>query len=170
MRNKIYLISEDTLKTYSLIGDNLDGKYLANSLQLAQDVDLANLLGKALYDKILNLVDTDEIGLPANANYKYLLDNYIQDYLIWQTMSTVQVSINWKFSNSGVYQNQDDKKVAIEYQAGKNLASQYEKYANAYATKMKDYLMKNVSKYPEYCKCKDYEEALDVNLCGIYFD
>lgn len=168
--NKVYLISEDTLKTYSLINDNTDGKYLTNALQLAQDVDLCNLLGTALYNKIISLVENGSITDSSNKDYKFLLDKYIQDYLIWQTMSTAQISINWKFSNSGTYQNQDDKKSAIEYANGKNLANQYEKYANAYATKMSDYLLSNISKYPEYCKCENYEHALDAPLCSIFLE
>lgn len=166
MKQKVFLISEDTLKSYSLINENLDGKYLSNALQIAQEVDLQNAIGKALYTKIINLVADGSIA--TDTNYKYLLDNYIQDYLIWQTMSHVQVSVNYKISNSGTYNNTDERKAHIDYDNGMNLVKQYEKYANAYCTQMKDYILRNISKYPEYRMCQDFEYEMDAPLCDIY--
>ena len=42
MNNKVLLISEQTLKTYTLIGDNVDGKYILPAIQTAQDIDLVS--------------------------------------------------------------------------------------------------------------------------------
>ena len=168
MRSKILLISEDTIKTNSLVNENLDGKYLQTAIYNAQEIDLCNLLGTALYNKIVSLVADDAIVEDKNANYKYLLDNYITDYLINQVMVSVQAAINYKLTNSGTIQNQDNNKTAIDYQNGKNLMAQFEKYANAYATKLQNYILANISKYPEYTKCENYEHALDPNYCSIY--
>lgn len=170
MRQKVLLISEDTLKTNSLIDSNIDGKYILPSIEIAQRVDLKNVIGTALYDKIISMVENGTIGDSENADYKYLLDNYITDYLVWQTMSTIQISINYKFKQSGMIQNQDEKKESIEYSNGKALASQYERYANAFCTDMKDYLITNITKYPEYRQCKNYEYAMDAPLCDIFLE
>lgn len=170
MRDKVLLINEKTLKENSLIDSNIDGKYILPSIELAQNIDLQNVIGKALYDKLIKLVKTNEISLPENADYKYLLDNYITDYLIWQTMSTIQISVNYKFKQSGMIQNQDDRKAAIDYSEGKALASQYEKYANAYCEHLKNYLLKNTNIYPEYMKCDTYQYAMDAPLCSIFLN
>ena len=83
-------------------------------------------------------------------------------------MSTIQISINYKFTNSGVVEHYDDHKTRLSYEDSKALQLQYEKYANAYACKLKNFLCKNVSKYPEYTHCDNYETAEDSPLCNIY--
>ena len=103
--NKVLLISEETLKTYSLVNDNIDGKYLLPAIQSAQDIDLETLIGKALLDKLCSLVENG--GISENTNYRVLLDDYITPYMVWQVMSNLQIGINYKLSNSGVISNED---------------------------------------------------------------
>lgn len=164
--NKVLLISEETLKTYSLVNDNIDGKYLLPSIQTAQDIDLETLIGKALLNKLCSLVEDGSIV--ENDNYKLLLDDYITPYLVWQVMSNLQLGINYKLSNSGVITNDDERKSRLEFKNNQLLQQQYKHYADSYAIKMKDYLCSNSNKYPEYHQCLNYSHAEDVELCGIY--
>lgn len=162
--NKVLLISEETLKTYSLVNDNVDGKYILPAIQTAQDIDLETLIGKALLDKLCKLVETGEIV--SNSKYKTLLDDYITPYLVWQVMSNLQLGINYKLSNSGVITNDDERKSRLEYRNNQLLQEQYKHYADSYAIKLKDYLCKG--DYPEYYQCVNHSHAEDVELCGIY--
>lgn len=162
--NKVLLISEETLKTYSLVNDNIDGKYLLPAIQTAQDIDLETLIGKALLDKLCKLVETGEIV--NNGKYKTLLDDYITPYLVWQVMSNLQLGINYKLSNSGVITNDDERKSRLEYKNNQLLQAQYKHYADSYAIKLKDYLCSG--DYPEYHQCVNHSHAEDVELCGIY--
>lgn len=162
--NKVLLISEETLKTYSLVNDNIDGKYLLPAIQTAQDIDLETLIGKALLDKLCKLVETGEIV--NNSKYKTLLDDYITPYLVWQVMSNLQLGINYKLSNSGVITNDDERKSRLDYRNNQLLQEQYKHYADSYAIKLKDYLCSG--DYPEYHQCINYSHAEDVELCGIY--
>lgn len=162
--NKVLLISEETLKTYSLVNDNIDGKYLLPAIQTAQDIDLETLIGKALLDKLCKLVETGEIV--NNSKYKTLLDDYITPYLVWQVMSNLQLGINYKLSNSGVITNDDERKSRLDYRNNQLLQEQYKHYADSYAIKLKDYLC--CGDYPEYHQCVNHSHAEDVELCGIY--
>lgn len=162
--NKVLLISEETLKTYSLVNDNIDGKYLLPAIQTAQDIDLETLIGKALLDKLCKLVETGEIV--NNSKYKTLLDDYITPYLVWQVMSNLQLGINYKLSNSGVITNDDERKSRLDYRNNQLLQEQYKHYADSYAIKLKDYLCSGA--YPEYHQCVNHSHAEDVELCGIY--
>lgn len=162
--NKVLLISEETLKTYSLVNDNIDGKYLLPAIQTAQDIDLETLIGKALLDKLCKLVETGEIV--SNSKYKTLLDDYITPYLVWQVMSNLQLGINYKLSNSGVITNDDERKSRLDYKNNQLLQEQYKHYADSYAIKLKDYL--SSGDYPEYHQCVNFAHAKDVELCGIY--
>lgn len=162
--NKVLLISEETLKTYSLVNDNIDGKYLLPAIQTAQDIDLETLIGKALLDKLCTLVETGEIV--SNSKYRTLLDDYITPYLVWQVMSNLQLGINYKLSNSGVITNDDERKSRLDYRNNQLLQEQYKHYADSYAIKLKDYLCSG--DYPEYHQCVNHSHAEDVELCGIY--
>ena len=162
--NKVLLISEETLKTYSLVNDNIDGKYLLPAIQTAQDIDLETLIGKALLDKLCSLVEDGSIV--NNTKYRTLLDDYITPYLVWQVMSNLQLGINYKLSNSGVITNDDERKSRLDYRNNQLLQEQYKHYADSYAIKLKDYLCSG--DYPEYHQCVNHSHAEDVELCGIY--
>lgn len=162
--NKVLLISEETLKTYSLVNDNIDGKYLLPAIQTAQDIDLETLIGKALLDKLCSLVEDGSIV--NNTKYRTLLDDYITPYLVWQVMSNLQLGINYKLSNSGVITNDDERKSKLDYRNNQLLQEQYKHYADSYAIKLKDYLCSG--DYPEYHQCVNHSHAEDIELCGIY--
>ena len=168
--NKILLISESTLKKLSNLGANLDGLYLYPSICLAQDVDLTNLIGPALVNKLCDLVGSGDIEKEENEAYKALLDTYVTNYLVWAVTAAIIPLINYKWVNAGVSVNTDEHRSSLEYSSAKNLQAQVEKYANAYAVKMKDYLCHNSSLFPEYHQMINCEGAGAPQLCGIVFD
>lgn len=80
---KVLLISEATLKKYTLINDNVDGMYILPAIQSAQDVDLDTIIGTALNTKLQELVKTGDIVSEEYSAYKLLLDDYITPYMCW---------------------------------------------------------------------------------------
>lgn len=166
MANKILLISEDTLKKQSSLGTNLDGVYLYPSICLAQDLDLTNIIGPALVNKLCELVDTDAVVEP----YKTLLDQYVTPYLVWSVSVNLIPLINYKLQNAGTSVNNDTQRSTLDLNYSKTLQRQYENYADAYATKMKHYLMHNTDKFPEYNKFIYCEGAEEPQRSGIVFD
>lgn len=166
--SKVLLISESTIKKVTLINDNVSGSYLLPAIQTAQDIDLETAIGPALVRKLQDLVASGEIA--NNELYKKLLDEYVTPFLCWATMTNIQLNLNYKFSNSGMIQNYDDKKAAIDYSNGKALEKQYEYYQNSYGMKLKNYLCSNSSKYPEYHQCVEHQGAEELPLCGIFLE
>jgi hypothetical protein len=167
MKN-VYLISEATLKQFSLINNNVDGKYIGVAIQATQDIDLQTLIGEALVKRLCALVVSNELN--DKPNYKLLLDEYITPYMTWQVMSTIQVGLNYKLVNSGVITNEDSNKSHLDYKNNQLLIEQYKSYANSYAIKLKSYLDCNATLYPEYKQCVNKQHAEDINFCGICFD
>lgn len=166
--NNVLLVSEKTLKERTLINDNVDGVYILPAIQFCQDVDLDTVIGPVLNKKLQSLVSDGSIKDEENEKYKRLLEDYITPYMCWQVMSAIQVNINFKLSNSGVVQNQDDRKYNVDYRAGKELIAQYEKNANAYAMKLKNFLCAHSNDYPEYKQCENYEGEEEPMLCSIF--
>ena len=73
------LISEAKLRQFTDLNNNVDSALLTNAIREAQDIELQRVLGTILYNKILSDVD----GSTISGNYKDLLDNWIQDFLLY---------------------------------------------------------------------------------------
>lgn len=88
-----FLVSETKLREYTDLNNSVDSALIKNALREAQDITLQRTLGTNLYQKILDLVDTGDITSPSYSAYKTLLDDYIQDVVIyaayWYTLDPV---------------------------------------------------------------------------------
>lgn len=146
----VYLISEEMLKAEGLIDPNLFGGYLKPAIQLAQDKGLQTLIGGPLYDTICDMVSGNSINLPANSDYKFLLDEYIIPYLMFQTLAEVSVPISWKFKNQGVIEANSDWTTRPSMKDFQYIIQKYENDAVFYGNRLTDYLTANSSVYPEY--------------------
>lgn len=150
----ILLISEDTIKSCSNLNDNIWGKSLAPAIVVAQDIQLQKYLGSCLYKKILELVDTDTIGREENIHYKHLLDNYITDFLIYQTIANLIPEISTKLVNLGVVHSQDEQTTNVSQGERELVVSHYQNIADSYAKYMQMYLKGNRADFPELdCDC-----------------
>ena len=63
---RVQLISETTLKAYTLINDNVDAAFIGPTIQKAQDMGLQPLIGSNLLEKVCSLVESDKIGRRAH--------------------------------------------------------------------------------------------------------
>lgn len=152
----ILLISEDTIKSCSNLNDNIWGKSLTPAIIVAQDIQLQKYLGTCLYKKILELVDTDAIENEENIHYKHLLDDYITDFLIYQTITNLIPEISTKIANLGVLYSNDEHTANVSQGERDLVASHYQNIADSYAKYMQLYLKGNRDKFKELdCDCCD---------------
>lgn len=167
---EVLLINEALLKSEGFINDGTDGCYVLPSIVLAQEVGLQEIIGTKLLKKIKKLIKDGQMDDPANENYKTLLVDYIKDYLIWATMSEIQIPVSLKTTNSGVIQNWDDKKNAVDLKSIEYLVNYYKDRARFFGKLLADYLCTNASKYPEYNgSTKDGIVGGTEDYCNIYF-
>lgn len=150
----ILLISEDILKKNTILNDNVDGKYILPAIKMSQDIDLEELVGTPLVNSLKylineNLIPSQDVLEPVFSFATTLLDDFIIPYLSWQTLKNIQININYKLTNSGVIENNDLNKAKISFNDGKSLITQYERYATAYALKLKQFICDNSSKVAE---------------------
>ena len=149
----ILLISEDTLKTYSHLNDNVWGKSLTPAIITAQDIYLQKFLGSCLYKKVLELVKSGEIRNENYAMYKELLDNYIANFLIYQTLANLIPEISTKITNMGLVTSSDEHVQNVTQGERDLVMGQYQKYADAYCKMMQDFLKENRDSFPELNCC-----------------
>ena len=76
-----FIISEEKLRQFTDINDNLDSKLIKNAVREAQDIYLQRLTGTSLYEAILNKIDTNTLS----GDYQELVDDFIQPMLIYAT-------------------------------------------------------------------------------------
>lgn len=164
---KVFLISSQTLKSNSIINNNVDEMYLLPAIEFAQDAGLQPLIGTKLYNKLMDLVELGDVP----TDYKYLLDEYITPYLINKVTADIQLPLAYKVKNQGVVQLTGDNTYIPSLKDTQYIIQHYDNKAIFYANRMSDYLKANRSKYPEYCSvdsCADMPSDRNAYKTGIY--
>lgn len=155
---KVLLISEDKLKSYSSLNDNVFGKYILPSIKTSQDIELKQIIGSCLLDKLCSLVNDGTISLPENTKYKFLLDEYIQPYMIYITLAHIVTEVSTKLTNFGTVESSDEHLVNVSLGERDLVKQQYVYYSDSYAKQMQSYLKANKDRFPELecgCNCSD---------------
>lgn len=153
----ILLISEDTLKTHSVLNKNIWADNLAHVIKTTQDVDLQQILGSCLYKKLLELVETGDIKKQEYAIYKTLLDEHILNYLIYQTLVNLIPEISTKITNMGLVTTSDEHVQNVSQAEREIVIGQYQKYADAYCKMLQGFLKENKNKISELDFCCEAE-------------
>jgi len=153
MIKNVLLISEKTLKERSSLSDNLWPKYLFPSILEAQEIGLQSIIGECLYNKILEIVDSGTTDAIENVKYKELLDNYIQDYLVYQVLKEIVPTLNVKMANIGTVQTNDERIVNLTQEEASLLKHTFQNKANWYRRRLQNFLKTNYSSYPELEEC-----------------
>lgn len=93
----ILLISIKTLKERYLVDDNLEDKYIIPNIQKGQDFIIKPLLGKTLYDNIIDQI----INGTTSSETQELLEK-IEPILAYYVMSEIFYITAYKFKNKGI--------------------------------------------------------------------
>lgn len=151
--NNILLISEDFIKTHSALSDNYFGKYLTPSIVEAQDMGLQMVIGSCLYNKLLSLVGDGSIQLPENAAYKGLLDDYIQQYLLYRVLSSTIIYANIKLANVGTVVANDEHIVNLSQKDIDLITQDMRNKCAFYQRRLQEFLIKNCQLFAELDAC-----------------
>ena len=166
---RVFLISEATMKKNSVVNNNVDGMYLLPAIEYAQDAGLQPIIGTKLYDKLMDLVETGQIT--GATDYKYLLDEYVTQYLINKVTADIQIPLSYKMRNQGVVQQTADNTYVPNMKDLQYVIQHYQNQADFYGNRMSDYLRANRMKYPEYCSvdsCADMPSNKGAYNTGIF--
>jgi hypothetical protein len=152
MSLNILLVSDQMIKDRTTIHGNIDPKVIYPHLKLALDKFRVPLLGTALFDKMLDLVSAGTIStVPANADYKTLLDRYIVDTLMYYVLAELPVPLSFQFWNKGVIRKQGEDTETPSMDDLITIAGTYKNNAEFYAGRLQKYLRQNApTKFTEY--------------------
>lgn len=142
-----YLISEGKLKAFTDINNALDTDLIKSAIREAQIIQITRLLGQKLYDKIVGDVSAGTI----TGVYKALLDDYIQDVLIYYSYYTALEYIYLRPRNNGLLQPQGgDNALAVDMNIYDKKRQSVLNKAEYFAERLVDYLCYNNNLFPEY--------------------
>jgi hypothetical protein len=94
----VQLISEAKIRQFTDINDNLDSSLLVNAIREAQDIELQRILGTILYQKLLSDVQSNTL----TGNYQTLVDDYVQNFLLYQVYYYALEYIYFRPRNNGL--------------------------------------------------------------------
>lgn len=137
---KVLLISEDYIKTNSSLNDNTFGKWLLPAIYEAQNMGLRRIIGDCLYDTIVGMVSDGSIKDEENVNYKQFLDEYITDYLLYQTQYQVIPYLNYKLGNIGAVVSNDEHVQTLSRADLELMRNEYQTKADWCASRIRNHL------------------------------
>ena len=158
-----FLISEAVVREYTGVDNNVDTALLKNGIREAQDIELQRIIGTLLYDKIISLVSNGTITDSENSNYKTLVDEYIQNFLIYASYFYILDDIYLRARNNGLLTptGGDNSEVADRSLYNMKRGSTKNKM-EFYAQKLRDYIIEEEALFPELTESnKLYEQYPD---------
>lgn len=144
----IALISERTLKGYTVVNDNVDACYIYPSIYKAQDMGLQPLIGSVLYRLLLEKVEDGSIY--QDERLSVLMDEYIAPYLCNKATAELQWALFAKIRNNGIVTSQDQQMQQLSIADCEYTRKKYEYDADFYGKRLTDFLRANSSTYPEW--------------------
>ena len=139
-------ISVTDVKKNSIIDGSVDIDKMIQFLKVSQQIDIQNLLGTDLYNKI----SEDIIADTLTGDYLTLVNSYVQPTLIWFAQMNYIPFAAYQIKNGGVFKHSSETAQNVEKNEVDYLVSKAREYANYYSTRMVDYLCFNDNLFPEY--------------------
>ena len=144
-------ITEDKLKSYTGIEDNVDPSILYPYVLQAQDLYVQQTLGTKLYKAIKNyVVDNVVNGTSIPTDYKTLLDEYISPMVVHYSYFLALPHIKYRTSNKGLLSGNSEVADSVSLEETQFLLNKIHDTAKFYNERLRDYLKAYQENYPEY--------------------
>lgn len=145
----VLLTSADYIKAHTGLNDNTYDKMVIPALERAQDIDLTECLGECLVQGLQGKVADGSINLPENTIYKVLLDNYVQPFLAYTTISNIVLEIGQVMGNGGVDTLTDEHRQSLTLDERGQLKDYWQHHADSYRLRMQNFVKNNRGAFPE---------------------
>jgi len=150
----VLFISENYLKTSSVINDNADMKILTPTLIWVQDSYVQSILGTDLFEEIKTQINTSSVS----ANNTYLLDNFLLKIIVNYTLMESTPEFKNRYMNKGLMNKSSDNSQSIDAIEMQYEMDRWRSRAEFYSERLRTYLRKNLASYPLYSSNMTYEK------------
>ena len=146
--NDVLLTSEEFVKSYSNISNNVNGKYLRVAIREAQEIELREILGSCLLNKLKALVEAEELDQPENGIYMEIIDQ-CQYFLAYTAVKNLCLTTSYKIDNIGVSQTYDENIQSMSLEDTYNIMEQYARKADYFCHLLQEFLISRKEFIPE---------------------
>ena len=144
------LISEVKVREYTDINESLDDALIKNGIREAQDISLQRVVGTLLYNALLNKVADGSINDASNSDYKTLLDDYVQDMLLYSSYYNILESTFIRTRNNGLLTPQGgENSAAVDRQVFEMKRTSVQSKFEYYSDRLSRYIVEKQSDFPE---------------------
>ena len=155
----VLFISETFLKQNTQVSDNVDVKYIRESILWAQDTEIQTVLGSTLYNRLKDDITNSTLA----GVYQTLVDDYIQVCLKHYVTAECLAMAHYKITNKGL-QIQDSEQSSPASTSSVNFLVEKEtNKAEWYKQRLINYLCENSSSFSEYTNPDDGVDVIHPN-------
>lgn len=141
-------VSEDYIKSNTVIDDNVNAKTLLSIAYDAQEFYIEPLLGTRLYNKLKSDVEANSV----TGDYLTLLNDYVVPTLVkWVEVEEVVMN-HYRLRNKGTMIKSSENSQPASFRDLEFRLERASQKADQYGIKMVDYLQCNTDLFPEYCE------------------
>jgi len=134
-------ISEQYIKDNSPINGNVDDKYITSTIYLVQKLYIKKILGTALYNELNTEINAGGVS----ANNVTLLDDYLQDVLLYYVLAEGIALFTYKIENKSVVKKTSENSSPIDSEEVAMLRDMYKDKAEYFAQQCTNFLCANAT-------------------------
>ena len=150
MATALFINRTDLVKN-SILDGNVDTDKFIQFIKVAQQIDIQNLLGTDLYNKIsADITSGAAGGTGLTGNYLTLVNTFVQPTLIWFAQMNYIPFAAYTIKSGGVFKGTSETAETVNKNEVDYLVDKAREYANYYSTRLVDYLQFNTDLFPEY--------------------
>lgn len=155
----VLLISEAKVRQFTDINQSVDTELIQNNIRVAQDYKLQSVIGTNLYNKLQN----DVVNNTLSGYYETLLNDYIQDFLLYVTYYETLESIYLRPRNNGLLRpNGGENSDPVDKDLYMMKRQSVENKLTYYAERLTNYIIEEETHFPELSNSdKLYEQWPD---------
>jgi len=144
-------VTEDKLKSFTGIEENVDPTILYPYVLQAQDLYIQQTCGTKLYNALKQYaVDYVISGTPIPSAYKTLLDDYVAPVVVYYAYHLALPHIKYKTTNKGLLSGTSEVGETVTLEEVQFLMNQIQNSAQFYNERLRDFLVAYQEDYPEY--------------------
>ena len=141
---EVLLVSEEKLKAFTTINDNVSPQILIPYVFNAQNTYLVNLIGSSFMKELYLQVKTNTV---TQVN-RYILDEYIGNVVLNYSLMMALPFLKYKILNKSILSPKSETADSIDLDELKYLVAQVKNTAEQYAMLLQQYLYWHSNDYP----------------------
>jgi len=142
----IFLTTEQKILDKTPLDNNLLSANLKPAIILSQKINITNLVG----DRLINKIYSDIQAGTLTGNYKTLVDDYLVDMVVYWSVYYALTDLLSTIGNRGIQVESSENSASADISRYRELRSNFRNIAETFSERATDWLWQNSSLFPEF--------------------